>query len=126
MSDPSAPTRPVALSAGGALGLSALAAALGACCIAPWTVAVVGVAGAVWLARLSFLAPWLLVAALALLGAAFWAVYRRAASCANADCAATHRLRRLRISVWLAAAAVLGLAALPHALLWFARLGLRS
>jgi hypothetical protein len=41
--------------AGGALGLGAFAAAIGACCGFPWAVALLGVGGAVALARLSFL-----------------------------------------------------------------------
>lgn len=39
--------------AGGALGLGAFAAAIGACCGLPWAVALLGVGGAVALARLS-------------------------------------------------------------------------
>ena len=38
-------------SAGGALGLGAFAAAIGACCGLPWAVALLGVSGAVALAR---------------------------------------------------------------------------
>jgi ABC-type cobalamin transport system permease subunit len=38
---------------GGALGLSALALAFGVCCVAPWAVTLLGVAGAVLLARLA-------------------------------------------------------------------------
>lgn len=40
--------------AGGALGLGAFAAASGACCGVPWAVALLGVSGAVALARLSY------------------------------------------------------------------------
>jgi hypothetical protein len=40
---------------GGAVGLGALAAAIAACCGVPWAVALLGVSGAVALARLSFL-----------------------------------------------------------------------
>jgi hypothetical protein len=39
--------------AGGALGLGAFAATVGACCGLPWAVALLGVSGAVALARLS-------------------------------------------------------------------------
>ena len=37
---------------GGAVGLSALALAFGVCCMPPWAVTLLGVAGAVLLARL--------------------------------------------------------------------------
>ena len=40
--------------AGAALGLGAFAAAVGACCALPWAVALLGVSGAVALARLTF------------------------------------------------------------------------
>jgi hypothetical protein len=55
--------------AGGALGLGAFAAAIGARCGLPWAVAILGVSGAVELARLSFL----------LLAVGFWWAYRPAA-----------------------------------------------
>ena len=42
---------------GGALGLSALALAFGVCCVAPCAVTVLGVAGAVLLARLAIFHP---------------------------------------------------------------------
>ena len=50
--------RRVAGAAGGALGLGAIAALFGTCCVAPWTVGLLGVGGAVALARLSFLQPY--------------------------------------------------------------------
>jgi len=43
---------------GGALDLSALALAFGVCCVAPWAVTLLGLAGAVLLARLAVFQPY--------------------------------------------------------------------
>jgi hypothetical protein len=96
-------------SAGGALGLGALAAAIGACCGLPWAVALLGVSGAVALARLSFLLPYALVGAGALLAVAFWVAYRPPAVCTDGSCDAAAR-RPLRRIVWGAFLLVVGLA----------------
>lgn len=95
--------------AGGALGLGAFAAALGACCGFPWAVALLGVSGAVALARLSFLLPYALLGAVALLCVAFWRAYRPLAVCADGTCNPASR-RPLRIIVWAATVLVVGLA----------------
>jgi membrane protease YdiL (CAAX protease family) len=95
--------------ASGALGLGAFAAAIGACCGIPWAVALLGVSGAVALARLSFLLPYALLGAGALLAVAFWWVYRPAAVCADGTCNPASR-RPLRWIVWAAAVFVVGLA----------------
>lgn len=97
--------------AGGALGLGTLAAAIGACCGVPWAVALLGVSGAVALARLSFLLPYALLGAGALLAFAFWWAYRPAAVCADGTCNPVSR-RRLRVIVWVATVLVVGLATL--------------
>lgn len=61
--------RPRVLAAtGSAVGLSALALAFGACCTAPWAVALLGVGGALLLARLAALQPYVVAVTLALLG----------------------------------------------------------
>ena len=96
--------------AGGALSLGAFAAAIGACCGFPWAVALLGVSGAVALARLSFLLPWALLGAGALLALAFWWAYRPLAVCTDGSCAPVNR-RPLRWIVWMAAVVVVGLAA---------------
>jgi hypothetical protein len=96
--------------AGGALGLGAFAAAIGACCGLPWAVALLGVSGAVALARLSFLLPYALLGAGALLAIAFWWAYRPVAVCADGACSPISR-RPLRWMVWGAAVLVVGLAA---------------
>lgn len=96
--------------AGGALGLGALAAAIGACCGVPWAVALLGVSGAVALARLSFLLPYALLGAGALLAFAFWWAYRPVPVCADGTCNPLSR-RPLRVIVWVATVLVVGLAA---------------
>lgn len=95
---------------GGALGLGAFAAAVGACCGFPWAVTLLGVGGAVALARLSFLLPYALLGAGGLLAIAFWWAYRPAAVCADGTCGTSAR-RPLRWIVWAATLLVLGLAA---------------
>lgn len=91
---------------GGAVGLSAFALALGACCVAPWAVALLGVTGAVLLARLAFLQPYAVAATLALVGLGLWLVYRRPG--AGAACGPAMR-RRQRLIVWIAALIVVAL-----------------
>ena len=95
----------------GALSLSAFAAAVGACCALPWAVALLGVSGAVALARLSFLLPYALLGAALLLAVAFWWVYRPQTACATGLCEQGLRRRPLRWLVWGATAlvAVLGI-----------------
>ena len=95
--------------AGGALGLGAFAAAIGACCGFPWAVALLGVSGAVALARLSFLLPYTLLGAGVLLAVAFWWAYRPLVVCADGTCNPASR-RPLRIIVWAATVLVVGLA----------------
>lgn len=95
---------------GGALGLGAFAAAVGACCGLPWTVALLGVGGAVALARLSFLLPYALIGAAGLLAVAFWWAYRPPTVCADGTCDTSSR-RSLRWIVWAGTLLVLGLAA---------------
>jgi len=95
--------RPKALgAAGGALGLSGLALAFGACCVAPWAVTLLGVGGAVLLARVAVVQPYLVVVTLLLLGASFWYAYRRLPAHGGDTCAADNR-RGLRLIVWIAA-----------------------
>jgi mercuric ion transport protein len=89
---------------GGALGLSALALAFGVCCVAPWAVTLLGVAGAVLLARLAFFQPYVVAATLILLGVGFWFVYRQPPAQATCDLA---QRRKLRWLVWGAAILVI-------------------
>jgi mercuric ion transport protein len=91
---------------GSAVGLSALALALGVCCVAPWAVTLLGVGGAVLLARLAFIQPYVVAATIVLLGCGFWYVYRRPR--VQAVCDVTQR-RRLRWLVWSAAVIVIAI-----------------
>jgi len=94
---------------GSAVGLSGFAAALGFCCAAPWAVTLLGVTGAVAFARLAFLLPYALIAAIALLGVGFWFAYRRPAECADRMCVPKSR-RALQWVVWIATVMVGALA----------------
>lgn len=77
----------VVASSGGAVGLSALASLVGLCCVGPWTVALLGVSGAVTLARWQPFRPYVLTAAGALLTWAFWRAYRLGRACPADGCA---------------------------------------
>jgi hypothetical protein len=101
-------TRRVIGAAGGALGLGAFGATVGACCGLPWAVALLGVSGAVALARLSFLLPYALLGAAGLLTVAFWWAYRSPPVCADGTCKPAGR-RQLRWLVWVTALLVMGL-----------------
>lgn len=62
---------------GGSIGLSALAAAIGLCCVAPWAVALLGVSGAVALAGLGSYRLYFIIVAVVLFAGAVWAAYHR-------------------------------------------------
>ena len=94
------------LSLGGAL------AGIGAssCCVIPFTLVSLGAGGA-WLSNLTALAPYqpyFLTAALALLAAGFWRVYRRpTAPCAEGSyCASPASDRIAKIGLWTGTALV--------------------
>lgn len=91
---------------GSAVGLSALALAFGGCCIAPWAVALLGVGGAVMLARLAVLQPYIVAVTLALLGIGFWYAYRRRPAAADGACAVDSR-KHLRLALWVGAVIVI-------------------
>jgi hypothetical protein len=78
-------------------------------------VTLLGVGGAVALARLSFLPPYALLGAGGLLVVAFWWAYRPPAVCADGTCDTSSR-RSLRWIVWAATLLVLGLAAISLAI----------
>ena len=89
--------------AGGAVGVGGVAAALGTCCVAPWAVTLLGVSGAVTLARLAAYQPYVLAAGGVLLALAFYWVYRPEPVCDDGSCEPANR-RRQRVIVWAAAA----------------------
>lgn len=99
-------TSKVAGVTGGAVGLSALALAFGACCVAPWAVALLGVGGAVMLARLAIIQPYVVAATGVLIALGFWYVYRRVP--VSETCSAEKRTR-LRWLVWVGALIVIAI-----------------
>lgn len=95
---------------GGAVGLSSLALAFGLCCVSPWAVGLLGVGGAVLLARIAFIQPYIVAATLVLLVLSFWYAYRRRAG----ETTATNR-KMLRWFVWGAALIVVAIDVLSFA-----------
>lgn len=87
---------------GGAVALSTLALAFGACCVAPWAVAVLGVGGAVMLARLAGLQSPVVAVTLLLVALGFWYAYRKRFSARAGECTVEDR-KGLRIAVWIGA-----------------------
>lgn len=93
---------------GGAVALSALALAFGACCVAPWAAALLGVGGAVMLARLAGLQSPVVALTLVLVGLGFWYAYRTRSATEGGTCPVEDR-KGLRIAVWIGALIVIGL-----------------
>ena len=96
----------VAATTGGAIGISAFASFVGLCCIGPWGVALFGVSGAVALARWQPYRFYIIALAAALLGWAFWRVYRPQAVCAVGSCPTAPSIR-VRATLWLTTVLVL-------------------
>ncbi|MEO7208041.1 MAG: mercuric transporter MerT family protein [Steroidobacteraceae bacterium] len=92
--------------AGGAVGLSAVALAFGVCCVAPWAVTLLGVGGAILLARLAFFQPYVVAATLVLVGVGFWYAYRKKPATADGAACAIENRRTLRWIVWVGAGIV--------------------
>ena len=105
--------RAVAATTGGAIGLSTLASLVGLCCIGPWSVALLGVSGAVAMARWQPLRPYVLAVAAVMMVWAFWRVYRP--SCTS-GCSGMVSIR-LQTMSWLSAI-LLGLAFFADELQW--------
>ena len=89
----------------GALGLSAIALAFGVCCVAPWAVAILGVGGAVLLARLAFLQPYVVAGTIILLGV-WLLVCVSPPTCGERHLHDVTQQRRLKWIVWSAAIVV--------------------
>ena len=94
--------------AGGAVALSALALAFGACCVAPWAVGILGVGGALLLARLAGFQSSVVMITLLLLGVGFWYAYRARSGASGETCVVEDR-KALRIAIWGAALIVIGI-----------------
>lgn len=91
---------------GGAVALSALALAFGACCVAPWAVGLLGVGGALLLARLAGLQSPVVAVTLLLVGIGFWYAYRARTGAKGGSCPAEDR-KGLRTAVWIGALIVI-------------------
>jgi len=94
--------RKIASTTGGAIGLSAFASFVGLCCIGPWAVTLLGVPGAVYLARWQPLRPYILGIAALMMVWAFWRIYRPARVCEDGTCP-TGPSRWTKIFLWLGA-----------------------
>lgn len=105
---------------GGAVALSALALAFGACCVAPWAVGLLGVGGAVMLARLAGLQSPVVAVTLMLVGLGFWYAYRTRSGAGGEACPVEDH-KGLRIAVWIGALIVicLDIASYLPRLAWF-------
>lgn len=93
--------RKIIASGGGAAGLSLFASLVGLCCIGPWSVALLGVSGAVSMARWQPYRPYILTAAGILLAWAFWRTYRLRRVCLATGCADKAPGPAMHISLWL-------------------------
>jgi hypothetical protein len=87
----------------GAVGLSSFASTVGLCCIGPWSVALLGVSGAVSMARWQPLRPYILGIAGIILVWAFWRTYRLSRACMAAGCPHRAPGPAMHISLWLSA-----------------------
>lgn len=92
----------IATTTGGAIGISAFASFIGLCCIGPWAVVLFGVSGAVTMARLAPLRPYIIVVAAGMLAWAFWRVYRPQPVCEDGSCPAGPTVW-LKTMLWVAA-----------------------
>ena len=99
-------SKKVAATTSSAIGISAFASFVGLCCIGPWGVALFGVSGAVALARWQPYRIPIIVIAAALLGWAYWRVYRPQPVCADGSCPTTPTIR-VKAMLWMATALVL-------------------
>ena len=89
-----------------AVGISTIASFIGLCCIGPWSVALLGVSGAITMARYAYLRPYILVVAAIMLGWAFWRVYFKLRDCDDNGCE-TRTSYWLQAALWIAAVMVI-------------------
>lgn len=100
------PRNRIVSAASGTLSLAGFAWIVGGCCGVPWLVAVLGVSGAVTLARLAPVASYLWAAAAVLLVASLWWTFRPRPVCADGTCELQPSWR-LRVMAILAAVGVI-------------------
>ena len=110
-------TKRILVSNGGAVSLSLLASFVGLCCIGPWSVALLGVTGAVSMARWAPYRFYIVGIAAVMLGWAFWRTYRLRRVCLADGCADKAPGPAMHISLWLSAA-VLVFALFANDLQW--------
>lgn len=91
----------IAVTTGSAIGLSSVASFVGLCCIGPWAVSVLGISGAIAMARFQPYRPWVLGLAAIMLLWAFWRVYWPA-KCPDGTCP-SRRSVSLQVALWFAA-----------------------
>ena len=103
VSDGAAERRAIGAGAGAASGTSLIAAIASFCCVGPWAVMLLGVPGAIFIARWAPYRPYLIVASGALLGWSFWRTYRLRQACAAGECASGPS-PWLVATLWIAAA----------------------
>lgn len=87
VNDGTSARRAIGAGAGAASGTSLIAAIVSFCCAGPWAVMLLGVPGAIFLARWAPYRPYLIVASGALLAWSFWRSYRLRQECAAGKCA---------------------------------------
>ena len=104
-------------SGGGAVGLSMFASIVGLCCIGPWTVALLGVSGAVSMARWQPFRSYILSVAGSMLAWAFWRTYRLKRECLAEGCTNRTPGAAMYVSLWLSAL-LLVLAVFAEKLQW--------
>lgn len=101
-------------SGAGAVSFSLLASLIGLCCVGPWTVAVLGVSGAIAMARWQPFRPFILIAAGAMLAWAFWRTYWLRRMCLAKNCAADKPGPAMHIALWFSAALLLAAVFAPQ------------
>lgn len=94
----------VAASSGAAVALSAFASFVGLCCIGPWTVALLGVSGAISMARWQPFRPYILAVAALALAWGFWRTYRLRKVCLVEGCEDKKPGLAMHLMLWLSAA----------------------
>ena len=110
-------SKKIIASGGSAVGLSMVASLVGLCCIGPWTVALLGVSGAVSMARWQPYRPYILSVAGGMLAWAFWRTYRLRRVCLAKRCMDKPPGTPMYFSLWLSAL-LLVLAVLAEHLQW--------
>ena len=117
-----APSEKDSATAGGKIFVAGgLLAALGAsvCCVLPFMLFTLGVGGA-WMSNISWLAPYeklFVGAAVLLIAAGFWRVYRQPATCEVGECAPPSN-RAAKVGLWIAALLVSAAIAFPSVSDW--------